>query len=329
MDKRILYIWLNSIRGVGPVIGNRLINFFGSIEKVYDLNIEEILGVQGIGEKLASEIVENKSLEYSKETLSYCIKNNIGIAIREDEKYPSILKEYDDAPNLLYYKGNIERINNPVAIIGTRDGGNCVKQVCINIASELADNKVQVISGLSKGVGSYVHTVSVNKDNFNVGVIGTGIDICYPKEHQKLYKKIIENGVVISQFNLGTSNIKANFIKRNKLIMMLSSKVVVIDGEKESSVLYAIKVGSQLGKKINIISSEICNDVLPNDISKQQGKIINLLKNKECYKDELVAILDIENDILEEDILELEMKELIFQRGGKIFLKSSMGYGAT
>ena len=158
-----------------------------------------------------------------------------------------------------------------------------------------------------------------------MGVIGTGIDICYPKEHQNLYKKIIENGAVISQFNLGTSNIKANFIKRNKLIVMLSSKVIVIDGAKESSVLYAIEVGSQLRKEINIISSEICNDILVSDTSKQQEKIINLIKEKAYYKDELVEILGVENDILEEEILELEMKEVIFQRGGKFFYKYPRG----
>ncbi|MGL4655084.1 MAG: DNA-processing protein DprA [Sarcina sp.] len=344
MDKRILYIWLNNIRGIGPIIGNRLIKELGSIENVYSATFEEIQRVQGIGKKLARDIMNDKSLDVSKSILSECIKNNIGISIREDASYPIVLRSYNDAPSLLYYKGNIEKINKPIAIIGTKNCDSYGKRVCIDIVNNLSQNKIQVISGLAKGIDSYVHTISVNNNNFNIGVVGTGIDICYPKEHKKLQEKIIENGVIISQFKLGTSNIKANFLKRNNLIAMLSEQIIVIQGEKESGALYAGECGIKLNKEVLAVPGEMFNDLsyAPNQLLKmgvkiyenslvnksdmtllkKHEKLFSLIKEKAYYKEELVQVLGIESCILEDEILELELKGMILQKGGKYIVAS-------
>lgn len=117
------------------------------------------------------------------------------------------------------------------------------------------------------GIDGYAHTVSLHNNNYTIAVVGTGVDICYPKEHLTLMNRIIENGAIISEFEPGVSNVKSNFIKRNELIAMLSEKIIIVEATKNSGSLYTAHYGVKYGKKFilfleiliaNIVKELIC-----------------------------------------------------------------------
>lgn len=218
MDRRILYIWLSKIKGIGPVITRNLIEFFKTIDFVYEATYDELIKVEGIGDKLAKIIVENKDLSKSKEIYYKCKRSKIKIITMECSNYPKQLKNFKNAPIILYVKGELKEFDSAVCIVGSRRCTEYSKNITVELAENLSKRNIPIISGMAKGIDGYSHTVALHNDNYTIAVVGTGVDICYPIEHLTLMNEIIKKGAVISQFEPGTSNIKSNFIKRNELM---------------------------------------------------------------------------------------------------------------
>ena len=347
MDKDILYIWLNKIKGIGPILANNLLNYFGNIEEVYISTVDELLKVEGIGEKLAKGIMESKKLDSSKMIFENCIKSNIQIITKYSDDYPSVLLSQPKAPLILYVKGILKEFDESVAIVGARRCNEYGKRVTVELAESLSANKIPIISGMAKGIDSYAHTVALNNDNYTIAVLGTGVDKCYPSEHINLMNKIIEKGAVISQFEPGTSNVKENFLKRNELIAMLSNKIVVVQASKDSGSLYTAKCGMKFNKEVYAVPSIIydkfsegSNMLINNgakvylstesivnkvtivtnsvNISDIETKVINIVKNKPISIDIVIRMLGLTPQRVEELITEMELKGVIIQVGGLI-----------
>lgn len=194
------------------------------IDFVYQSTYNELIKIVGIGTKVAKSIVENKSLEESKESYEKCRKLNIQVVTKESSNYPIQLRNNMKAPLVLYVRGNLNKIDKAVAIVGSRRCTQYGKDITIELAAALSDQNIPIISGMAKGIDSYAHTVALHNKNYTIAILGTGVDKCYPSEYLSLMNRIIEEGAVISQFEPGTSNIRSNFIKRNELIAMISEK---------------------------------------------------------------------------------------------------------
>lgn len=348
LDIRVLYLWLNDIKGVGPVAGNRLIEYFKGIKNIYFASEEEILNANIVSVDIAKRISMNKDLDKYKKIIEYCDLEGIGVCVAEDNIYPNVLKAYKAAPNLIYYIGNIERIDKPIAVVGSRRCDEYGKRISISLAKSLAKAKVQVISGMAKGIDGYAQTVSVNDNNFTIAVLGTGINICYPAEHKRLKEKIQDYGVVLSQFPIGTSNIRGNFIKRNEFIAMLSDKIVIVQGDEKCGSLHTAKYAQKIGVEIYAVPGEIDNRLsfisglliesgakpylgfeslnLKNNCSEKiilnkiENEIIEVLRCRGKSLEEISIDMNIEITKLEDTILELEMKNVLIQKAGKWFL---------
>lgn len=345
MDKEILYIWLNTIKGIGPILANNLLTYFGDIKEVYISQIDELLKVEGIGEKLAKIIMESKDLEHSKRIFEKCSKNNIQVITRVSSNYPKILLNEIKSPLVLYAKGHLKHFDESVAIVGSRRCNEYGKKVTIDLAEALSLRKIPIISGMAKGIDSYAHTVALKNDNYTIAVFGTGADRCYPSEHINLMNMIVENGAVLSQFEPGTTNIKENFLKRNELIAMLSNKVVVVQASKDSGALYTAKCGLRYNKEVYAVPSIIYdkfsegsnefinngakiylstesiikNKVVVNKIdsnNEDENKVLRLINNKPMSLDSVRTILKLTPERVNELITEMELKGKIKQIGG-------------
>ena len=355
MDKELLYIWLSGINGIGSVLGKRLINHFGNIENLYKAEKVDLIKVDGIGEKLANNIIKDKDLDKHKEILERCKKLNINIITFESAEYPKKLNEYENAPIILYLRGHLEELSTAVAIVGSRRCDEYGKRVTVELAEALSYYKIPIISGMAKGIDSYAHTIALNKNNYTIAVLGTGVDICYPKEHINLMKEIIQKGAVISQFKIGSGNIKENFIKRNEVISMLSDKVVVVQASENSGALYTAryslktnkdtysvpgKINDRLSIGTNLLINEGANIYLSvEDILKKVKKVSKIRKTVENLEQDEIKIIHILDDKpksidyikqkfwnidnIDEKLLYLEMKGYVKQIGGGWILLGS------
>jgi len=240
-DSSLVYwIWLSQINGIGPVISKVLLDFFQTPQNIYKANKSELEHIRGIGSVTADIILNSKSLVNAEEILKKCKKLNIDVLTYENSLYPIEVKGIKKAPVILYYRGNIIEDSMGIAIVGSRRCTDYGKRLTVEAAEFLALNNIPIISGMAKGIDGYAHTACLKADGFTLAILGCGLDICYPKEHIELMERIIEKGVVISEYPPGTKPDANHFPMRNRLISAWCKKLLVVEaGEKSGSLLTA------------------------------------------------------------------------------------------
>lgn len=174
--------------------------------------------------------------------------------------YPERLKNIDDAPKELYCLGNLELLNykNNIAMIGSRNCSSYGERAAKDFAFNLAKEDICIVSGLAKGIDSFSHIGALNAKGKTIAVLGSGLDNIYPKENIKLVEEIIKNnGLVVSEYPLGTKPLKYHFPARNRIISGLSDSVLVVEARKNSGTNITVDFALEQGKDIFVIPGNI------------------------------------------------------------------------
>ena len=174
--------------------------------------------------------------------------------------YPERLRNIDDAPRELYCLGNLELLNykNNIAMIGSRNCSSYGERAAKDFAYNLAKEGTCIVSGLAKGIDSFSHIGALNAKGKTIAVLGSGLDNIYPKENIKLVEEIIKNnGLVISEYPLGTKPLKYHFPARNRIISGLSDSVLVVEARKNSGTNITVDFALEQGKDVFVIPGNI------------------------------------------------------------------------
>lgn len=179
-----------------------------------------------------------------------------------DRSYPKELRNYDYSPSMLFYKGNINKLNENynVAIIGSRNCSIYGKNSANLISKELSINNINIISGMARGIDSYAHKSCLENEGYTCAVLGSGIDVVYPKENKKLYDMILERGCIISEFLPGTKPYHYNFPTRNRIISGVSNAVIVVEASEKSGSLITANLAIESGKEVIAVPGSIFSD---------------------------------------------------------------------
>lgn len=335
-----LYIWLSLIEGVGNVRINSLVESLGGIINIYNADLKTLLSVKGIGEKTARDIIKSRDLKRATLIYNYCLKNNIKILCRECDTYIKKLLKYKDAPSILYMMGQFKE-GEIIGVVGSRQYDSYGKGIAMNFAKRAAINNVNLISGVDSGLDSVIQGTVIKNKGYSIAVLASGIDIA-TKTEMRYRKEIIKNGMVISNFPIGMKPLRENFIKRNKLIAMLSDKILVVQCHEKSGALNIGKWGLEEGKEVYAVPGDISNDLNkgtnklirekakiylePSDLIEYKEKIekvvgleariLNSLKLKEKSLDQLAMELKIDLSKVVETLLNLELSEKIIEQNG-------------
>lgn len=211
--------------------------------------------------------------EEEKERIAVCCKKdhkaaydmlkNSGICFvtQEDEIYPGKMKRIFSAPRFFYYKGSLPKEKN-IAIIGARNCSGYGSRMAYGIAKELSQSGIGIISGLAYGVDRAAHDGALAGGGVTYGIMGCGIDICYPKCHRSVYEKMCETGGgVISEYPPGIQPLAWFFPQRNRIIAALSDGILVTEARKKSGTLITVSFGLEYGKAIYAVPGR-ADDVL-------------------------------------------------------------------
>lgn len=195
MENKKYWIWLSRIEGLGSVRKNKLLEMFVDPEVIWDLKFEDIISIEGFGEKIAKTMLDNKYRENLDKYIEYMQKYNIKVVTIYDKEYPNKLRHIYDPPVTLYIKGNVDILNGAsIGIVGCRDCSKYGKEVATKFAYDLAKENISIISGMAKGIDSYAHIGAINANGKTIAVLGSGLDRIYPKENIALYNEIIAKG---------------------------------------------------------------------------------------------------------------------------------------
>ena len=273
IEEKKYWVWLSLIDGLSAKKTQKLLEKYKHPKNIIKLSKDELLKIEGIGEILASKILDNKIKKTVINHINYMQKNNIDIITIYDKKYPKILKEIYDPPSTLYLKGNSDILNNTnIGIIGCRDASNYGTKAAKYFAYNLAKEKINIVSGLAKGIDSSAHIGALATKGNTIAVVGTGLDMVYPNENKELEKEIIrKNGTIISEYPLGTKPEKNNFPARNRIISGLSKALIVVEAKEKSGTLITVDYALEQGREVFAVPGNInsINSVGTNNLINQ------------------------------------------------------------
>ncbi len=215
---------------IGDVIFRKLVGEVGSPKEVWELSKSGLQNIFGIGRKIAVEIGNAEHLKFAEKEIAFCEKNGIKINLRHLGDLPTLLNECEDAPAILYQKGNFDPSRKTVSIVGTRNISAYGKQFIQDFLAAAKSEKIITVSGLALGADAEVHEVSIKHNIPTVAVLAHGFHTLYPSRNRKLSQKIMEeNGVLFTEFNSTQKPDRENFIQRNRVIAGLSPATIVVE----------------------------------------------------------------------------------------------------
>ncbi|HZI17074.1 MAG TPA: DNA-processing protein DprA [Pyrinomonadaceae bacterium] len=256
------WIALNMTPGVGPRSAARLLEKFGSAEAVFGALRSELERLRLRPETVESIVLRDRHEEAEREIERLREVAGADVLVLDDGTYPALLRETPDPPVTLYVRGAwAECLEAPcVAIVGSRRCSAYGQNVTLMLARELASRGVTIVSGLARGVDAAAHRGALEAGGRTVGVLGTGIDQVYPRDHLRLAEEMLAGGgALVTQFPLGTPPAPENFPYRNRIISGLSLGVVVVEASELSGSLITARLALEQGREVYAVPGNITN----------------------------------------------------------------------
>ena len=271
------WIWLASVEGLGPVKKLALLNKFKTVKKIYNATEKEILKIDGMSDKIVQNMQKAKDPKLLEKYEKYILKNDIKIINILDDSYPAKLKNIYAPPITIFVKGDISLLNSKsIAIVGSREPSKYGIYVAEKFSTELSKEGITVVSGLAKGIDTFAHIGALSSLGKTIAVLGSGIDVVYPKENAKYYKEISEKGLIISEYIVGTVPESKNFPQRNRIISGLSDGVLVVEARKNSGTMITTDFALEQGKELYVIPGNITSNLSAgtNNLIKEGAKLV-------------------------------------------------------
>lgn len=253
------WIALNMTPGVGPRVTARLLEHFGSAEAIFDAPRRELALLRLTPESIES-IATRELYDRAEAEIGKVRQLGGEILVLDDGVYPTLLRETYDPPVVLYVRGAwSECLDRPcVAIVGSRRCSTYGQNAALMLSRELAQRGVTIVSGLARGIDAAAHRGALEAGGRTVGVMGTGLDQIYPRDHKKLADEILkQKGALVSQFPLGTPPVSENFPYRNRVISGLSLGTVVVEAAENSGSLITARLAMEQNREVFAVPGNI------------------------------------------------------------------------
>lgn len=269
-EEHLYAIALRRCALVGDINFHRLVRTAGSAAAVWSLPKRELAKAFGVGSKTLTEIGTKEPLEFAEKEIRFCEKNSISILLRHFPQYPPLLNETDDAPAIVYAKGNLDFSRKSLSIVGTRNITAYGKKFLEELFEELPSHNLASVSGLALGVDTAVHEFSLKHQIPTIAVLAHGFQTIYPSKNKALAHSILEQGgTLLTEFNSSQKPDRENFIQRNRIIAALSEATIVVEtafgGGSVSTVTFANNYNREvyaLPGKITDKYSQGCNQLI-------------------------------------------------------------------
>jgi DNA processing protein len=236
-------IALGLIPGIGDISARKLVAYTGSVEAVFREPYGNLIKIPGIGETLARAIVEKSYMRVAEKECEFVTTKKIRVLFYLDEDYPQRLKECEDSPVTLYFRGNADlNSERMLSVVGTRKSTHRGRDICENIISQLAAMfpNLIIVSGLAYGIDITAHKAALHAGVHTLGVLAHGIKTIYPPVHTGVAREMIEQGGLVTDFVSDAPAERNNFLKRNRIIAGLPAGLLVVEsGVKGGAVVTA------------------------------------------------------------------------------------------
>ncbi|MFM8759308.1 MAG: DNA-processing protein DprA [Methylophilaceae bacterium] len=252
----VYWLRMHEIQGLGRQTTYQLLKAFGSAEAIFAASHANLRKV--VSDDIANQIKAETVSDQIKITLEWLAEPNNHLITLADEDYPRLLLETPDPPPILFAKGQLSCLQQPsIAIVGSRNPTAQGEKNAHDFAMLLAEFGFTIVSGLAIGIDAAAHRGALASNGKTIAVVGTGLDIVYPAKHRELAHEIIKQGLLISEFSLGTPSLPQNFVQRNRVISGLSMGCLVVEASLQSGSLITAKFATEQDRDVFAIPGSI------------------------------------------------------------------------
>ena len=350
--------WLafSSIEQIDSLFTLKLFEYFKDIEKAFNASSGDLKNIEGLSVKKAESFLKLRDKVNPDKVLSDVVNRGIKYLTFEDDRYPVMLKNIDNPPSVLYYKGDLDSINfeRTLAVVGSRKTSKYAKDAVHLIVSQLANTDICIVSGLASGIDTSAHLAALDSNLKTIGVIASGFDFVYPSANSDLYRKIENgNGIIFTEYFPTFEPLKFRFPQRNRIVSGLSYGTLVAEASIKSGALITANLTLEQGRELMCIPGLItnpntegiykllkngatlvtsANDVLEalnwevkpaeqlkidlTNLDETETKIMDVIKIEEKGVDEIMAATGLDLDTLLINLTTMELKGIIEQVNG-------------
>ncbi len=244
------WVALASAGRIGRKTATRLLEAFGSLERIFAANTAELIKVPSVGRRTAANI-KAIDLAATKTLIDYCTQSNISILTPASPNFPSQLAQLADSPIILFCRGDESHLAYPsVAIVGTRSPTTDRVALAVQLGEELSKRGWVIVSGLALGIDTAAHVGALRASAATIAVLGGGLNKLYPLENKQLAHQIEATGVIISEYAPDTNVSPSGLRARNRITSGLAQAVIVVEAQKDSGSLATARLAQKQGRRV-------------------------------------------------------------------------------
>ena len=277
LDSSLSWLALSLTPGLASRLSARLLRRFESPEGVFRASVAQLEECH-LPAPVVRSVAKKEAFKRAEKELAG-IRRIAGCRLINwtEPEYPQSLLQIYDPPVMLYLRGDPQILNLPsLGIVGTRKPTLYGSQMAERLGRDLAARGVVIVSGMARGIDAIGHQGAMAVNGRAIGILGTGIDVCYPKENKKLYEKVLERGAILSEFPLGTYPAPENFPMRNRIVAGMPLGIVVVEGAQYSGSLITARLAMEFGREVFGVPGNVTQPVsfAPNQLIKQGAKLV-------------------------------------------------------
>jgi DNA processing protein len=280
-NEAAIWICLQQIPGLNGQGICKLLSQFGSPENIFAASHQALKQV--VSDAISNLIKQGPDLEAIEPSLQWLQKDGNHLITLADAHYPQALLEIPDPPPVLYAKGDLSCLTMPaIAMVGSRNASVQGEKNAEEFAYALSRQGLCIISGMALGIDGAAHRGALKHENGKtIAVVGTGLDIVYPSKHRELAHKIVAQGLVISEYSIGTPSRPENFPRRNRIISGLSLGCLVVEANTPSGSLITAKCATEQGREVFAIPGSIHSPTSRgcHALIKQGAKLVDCIRD--------------------------------------------------
>ncbi|NLL18272.1 MAG: DNA-protecting protein DprA [Clostridia bacterium] len=278
MQERDYLVGLKHIPGMGAKTINLLVQYFGSAQHLWHVSEKELRQHPQLTDNFIEKFFYHRKGLNLEEILASLANKGIKTVTVLDEHYPINLRQIYDPPLVLFYQGEWSKVDaQALGIVGSRKATVYGQKVAEKLGRELAQAGFVIVSGMARGIDSHAHRGCLEVDGRTIGVLGSGLDVIYPRENYKLAEQIKANGVLLTEYIPGTAPIAGNFPARNRIIAGLSLGVIVVEAAIKSGALITADFALEAGRDVFAVPGPISspNSKGTHHLIKQGAKLVD------------------------------------------------------
>ena len=275
-----LWVALSLVKGLGNQTFCQLLRAFGDPAGVYAATRKQLREI--VSTDIADAISAGPDHALIAPTLAWLAQPDNHVITFADQVYPQTLLEIPDPPPLLYAKGNLQFLNNRcMAVVGSRNATPQGEKNAEDFSAALSNQGFCIVSGLALGIDGAAHRGGLKGKGSTIAVVGTGLDIVYPARHRELAHQIVEHGLIISEFGLGTPSRAQNFPRRNRIISGLAQGCLVVEANVQSGSLITARLAAEQGREVFAIPGSIHSPLSKgcHQLIKQGAKLVDSIQD--------------------------------------------------